>query len=126
LDSPQAGREMARALVRITARGGPMLEGFEITLRSAASEAAAEIGRVQIERHKAGALAAALEGEDAEQRAGLVIALVAGLQIMRQVIGLSALSDTDPDRLAGLLAPLLQGLLEGSGAASQGRPGARS
>ena len=114
LNGPEAGRDMARALVGITAKGGAVLEGFEITLRSAASERAAEIGREQIEKHKLAQLASVLRGEHSPQRAALILSLVAGLQAMRQMIGLSALNEVDPDVLVDLLAPILQQLLDGA------------
>ena len=41
-------------------------------------------------------MAGALSGELAPQRAALVLSLVAGFQVMRQMIGLSALAEADP------------------------------
>ena len=64
------------------------------------------------------ALAPALGGEDAQQRAALLIALVSGVQVMRQMIGLPALAKADPKVLTKLLTPIVQSLLETSGKAS--------
>src|SRR6476659_10063833 len=44
LNPSASGEEIAAALVNITKRGATPLEGFQIMLRSAASERAAEIG----------------------------------------------------------------------------------
>ena len=88
LKSARGGDEMAETLVRLTTAGGAPLDGFQIMCRSAASPRAAEIGRRQIEAHYHKALASALPGEHAAERAALLLAFVAGVQIMRQMIGL--------------------------------------
>ena len=44
----------------------------------------------------------------AAQRAAVLLGLVAGVQIMRQMIGLSALTDADPADLKAILEPLIQ------------------
>jgi hypothetical protein len=43
-----------------------------------------------------------------------VLALVMGIQVMRQMIGLSALSDANPDVLVKILGPLFQALINGA------------
>ncbi|KRB07284.1 TetR/AcrR family transcriptional regulator [Lysobacter sp. Root690] len=113
LASSDIGRDFATALVEITRSGATPLEGFLIMLHSASSERAAQIGREEIERGHQHTLASALDGPLAEQRAALVLSLVAGVQVMRQMIGLSALADAKPEQLIELLAPLFQRLLEG-------------
>jgi len=57
-------------------------------------------------------VAGALDGEWAAERSGLLLSLIAGLQVMRQMIGLSALAKAQPERLAKLLAPVLRELIE--------------
>jgi hypothetical protein len=42
-----------------------------------------------------------------------MLSLVAGFQVMRQMIGLSALAEADRTDLIKLLAPLLRQLIEG-------------
>jgi len=113
LMSSTAGSEIAAALVKLTAAGGPPLEGFSIMLHSASSARAAEIGRRQIETHYHRTLTAALRGPHASQRAALVLALVAGIQVMRQMIGLSALAECPPKVLVKILAPVFQQLMDG-------------
>jgi hypothetical protein len=82
-------------------------------LRSASSDRAAQIGREQIEAHYQRTLTGALDGELAPQRAAVMLALVAGFQMMRQMIGLSALADADPETLMTILVPLFDRLAEG-------------
>lgn len=115
LDSPTRGEDIAAALVRITKTGGTPLEGFLIMLRSASSSRAATIARVQIEKHHQRAMTEALCGELAPQRAALVLSLVAGFQVMRQMIGLSALSKAEPEALIKVLAPVIDRLVDGDG-----------
>ena len=114
LKSSTPGQDMAAALVRITAAGATPLDGFRIMFHSASSARAAAIGREQIERHYHRLLTSALSGEHAAERAALVLSLVAGVQVMRQMMGLSALAVARPDVLAKLLAPLFRQLVEGA------------
>jgi hypothetical protein len=102
---------MAQALVEITRPGATPLEGFMIMLRSAGSERAAEIGREQIENQYQKMLASALKGEDAGVRAAMVLSVVAGLQIMRQAMGLPTLVKAKPAVLARVLERMLRTLL---------------
>jgi AcrR family transcriptional regulator len=114
LNSPDLAGALATALVQLTTPGATPLDGFLILFHSASSPLAAEIGRVGIESHHHRALTAALTGDLAAERAALVLSLVAGLQVMRQMIGLTALTQTDPKVLADLLKPLIQTLAEGN------------
>lgn len=93
-------------LLNITQANATPLEGFQITLRSASSERAAEIAREQIENHYLKTMTSALTGDLAAQRAALVFAHVAGIQVMRQMIGRSVLADADPATLIELLGPV--------------------
>ncbi|OLC44218.1 MAG: TetR family transcriptional regulator [Acidobacteria bacterium 13_1_40CM_65_14] len=113
LNSPQGGEEMAAALVDLTSAEGQALDGFRIMLHSASSPRAAEIGRGQIEAHYHKMLTAALRGDHAPQRAALLLAFVAGFQVMRQMVGLSALAECPPKVLVEVLAPLFQQLWTG-------------
>ncbi len=112
LHSGRRGEAFATALVELSGAGATPLDGFLIMLHSASSKPAARIGRSQIERHYQKTLTAALRGDLAAERAALVLALVAGFQVMRQMIGLSALADAEPRDLIELLAPLFQRLVE--------------
>jgi AcrR family transcriptional regulator len=111
LSSATRARDMARALVGLTGPGAAPLDGFRIMLNSAGSKAAAGIGRRAIEKRYQPLLAGALGGVHAGERAALVFALVAGVQAMRQTMGLKALADADPQVLETLLTPLFEKLL---------------
>ena len=110
--SPTAGSEIAAALIKLTAGGSSPLDGFRITLHSASSPSAAEIGREQIEAHHHKVLTTALRGEHAAERAALVLSVVAGVQVMRQMIGLTALNECPPTILVKLLGPVFQQLMD--------------
>ncbi len=112
LTSADLGTAIATALMGITRADAVPLEGFQIMLRSASSDRAAEIARDQIEKHYARTMTDALTGEFAAQRAALVFAVVAGVQAMRQMIGLSALADADPETLVALLAKVFRVLVD--------------
>jgi AcrR family transcriptional regulator len=114
LQSEELGKIIAATLVEITKMVDTPLEGFQIMLRSASSARAAEIGREAIENGHLALLAKAMGGELAPQRAALALSLVAGVQIMRQMIGLSALAEAKPDVLVKLLTPLFQQLVDGA------------
>ncbi len=116
--SPTLGRDIAAALVARTETGANPLDGFLIMLNSLSNKRAAKIERALIEAHHHKAIAAALSGELAPQRAALVLSLIAGFQVMRQMIGLSALAEADPKTLVRILRPLLQQLVEGNQTAS--------
>ena len=107
---------MARALVAITAPGETPLEGFQMLIRSAASESAAKIGRAEIDKRYQKLLTESLRGPFAAERAALVFALVAGVQFMRQSLELPALAKATPASLTALLTPLFEELLERHGA----------
>jgi len=113
LASPALGEALAAGLINQTQAGATPLDGFLIMLHSASSTRAAEIGRVQIEQHYHRVLTAALRGNLAPQRAALMLSLVAGVQVMRQMIGLSALAEAKPAALIRILAPIFQQLVDG-------------
>jgi AcrR family transcriptional regulator len=113
LGSSNLPETIAATLVDITQAADTPLEGFLIMLHSASSKRAAEIGREQIEKGHQKTLAGALEGDLAPQRAALVLSLVAGFQVMRQMIGLSALAEAERSDLIKVLAPLFKQLIEG-------------
>lgn len=112
LKAKDRAAQMARALVAITTPGHAPLEGFQIMLRSAASETAARIGREEIDKRYQKLLSESLEGANTAERAALLFALVAGVQFMRQTMELSALTKATPATLTKLLTPMLEHLLD--------------
>jgi len=113
LNSSTRSEDIAAALIDVTKADATPLDGFLIMLHSASSKQAAQIGRDQIENHYQRVLTASLAGDWAAQRAALVLSLVAGIQVMRQMIGLRALADTEPAVLIKILAPAIQQIIEG-------------
>ncbi len=113
INSHLSGENLASALIDQTKPGATPLDGFLIMVHSASSKRAAEIGREQIEKHHQKVMAAALSGDLAAERAALVLSLIAGFQIMRQMIGLSPLAEADPKALEKILGPVFQQLIEG-------------
>ena len=113
ITSPRAGEDIAATLIEQTRAGAIPLDGFLIMLHSASSKFAAKIGRRQIEKYHQKEMTAALRGDMAPQRAALVLSLIAGFQVMRQMIGLSALAEAEPKALVKLLGPVFQQLVEG-------------
>lgn len=111
LASPTLAADMARMVVAITAQQATALDGFQMMLRSAGSERAAELARNAIEAHHHRNLSGVLAGPHAAERAALILSLVAGVQIMRQMIGLDTLAKADPAVLASLLEPVIAALI---------------
>lgn len=114
LRSPDRARQVAKMLLEVTA-----LDGFLIMLRSVSSDAAVRIAREVIERHHQRNVTAALSGKAAPQRAALLLSLVAGVQIMRQMIGLTALNADSSTELQDILEPIIRQLMDAEDA---GRP----
>ncbi len=111
----RAGRErseickkIATALVLKTSPESEQLDGFLILLRSASNPRAALIWRERIEEHYEVALSRALSGPRKKERAALVLALIAGVQILRQAICITSLSEASPEWLIERLAHLLE------------------
>ena len=113
LASPSIGRDLATALVGLTDAGAGPLDGFLILFRSASSPAAAAIAREQIERIHHATATGTIRATHAPERAGILLALVAGVQMMRQMIGLGALAEADPGTLVDILAPIFQQIVAG-------------
>ena len=113
INSAAPGKDIAAALIDRTKAGALPLDGFLIMLYSLSSKRADAIQREQIESHHHRAMTAAIRGAMAPQRAALVLSLIAGFQVMRQMIGLSALAEADSKALKKILGPLFQFLIDG-------------
>ncbi|NYF21793.1 AcrR family transcriptional regulator [Xanthomonas sp. JAI131] len=111
MDRPNPGRALAEALVRMTRADATPLDGFLITFHSASSPLAAQIGRDKIAAHHLKTVAAALDGRLSAERAALILAMISGFQVMRQMIALPALADADEAELAQLLGQVFDRLI---------------
>jgi len=112
LSAPDFAAALARAMVQVTTPAATPLDGFLILLHSASSPRAAEIGREWIARGHQSTLEAAIGGSLSRERAGVVLALVAGLQVMRQMLAIPALAEADPADLEALLTSAVRALIE--------------
>jgi len=112
LAAPDVAATLARALVQVTSPGATPLDGFLILLHSASSPHAAEIGREWVRRGHQATLEEALLGPLPRERAGVFLALVAGMQVMRQMLEAPALAKADPADLERVLTPMIQALVD--------------
>ncbi|RSS46717.1 TetR/AcrR family transcriptional regulator [Streptomyces sp. WAC05858] len=109
-------RAMAHTLAERTASDAERLDPFLLMLRSASDPEAVDIVRRGIETHVGTRLAGLLGGPEAEVRAQLGLALAAGTWLLRAVLGTNALATADTDRLAELLADMLEPITWETGA----------
>jgi AcrR family transcriptional regulator len=114
LAAPDLAQRIAQGLVAITDAKATPLDGFLIMLHSASSKRAAEMGRRQIAGTQQKKLAEALRGPLALERAGLILSLVTGVQVMRQMMALPAMAKANPKTLTDLLVPLFRHLVNGN------------
>ncbi|MEU6843533.1 TetR family transcriptional regulator [Streptomyces sp. NPDC046716] len=106
-DRTGLSRAIAHTLAERTAPGAGDLDPFLLLLRSVQDPEAADALRRGIETHVGSRLAGLLEGPEAEVRAQLGLALVAGTWLLRRVVGTSALAQADTDALTDLLTGML-------------------
>jgi AcrR family transcriptional regulator len=111
MDRPDPGQTLADALVKMTRADTTPMDGFLITFHSASSPLAAEIGRDKIAAHHLKTVTDALAGKLPAERAALILAMISGFQVMRQMIALPALADADETELARLLGGVFDQLI---------------
>ncbi len=99
-DMPTLCRNIAIALVARTTPHMTPMDGFLILLRSANNEQATAILRKKFEAHFAKPLANLLPGDGKPQRAAMFLAVIAGFQVLRQIVEMKALAEAKPDDLA--------------------------
>ncbi len=112
LSAPDRAARISKALLKVTEPEATALDGFLIMLRSISNERAVEIARAVVESHHQKNVTEALSGPDAAERAALLMSLVAGVQIMRQVVGLDALSKDRDAALECVLGDLVARLVD--------------
>ena len=104
-------RALAEALVGVTVQDQAPLDGFLILFRSTTSATAARIARDRIAAVHQATATAAIAGDHAAERAALFLAVVAGIQMMRQMLQLEPLTKASPDLLVALLTPVMASLI---------------
>ncbi|MFE0531930.1 TetR/AcrR family transcriptional regulator [Micromonospora parva] len=121
--SNDPGGMSEQTAARLAARTSPEaddLDPFVLMLRSAANPRAAEIIRAAIEKHVGRHLTDILPGPDAAPRAELLLALIAGVWLMRKVIATPALTGIDEGALTRQLHELMEVLVNAPPATSGG------
>ncbi|MEZ6030418.1 MAG: TetR family transcriptional regulator [Hyphomonadaceae bacterium] len=115
-DLDSLGAYLAAGVLETTRPDVTPLDGSLMMVRSGSTTnpRVIEIGRKQIEKMHLKTLAAALGGDNAAERAALILSLIAGVQVMRQMIHLTPLAKTSPATLQKLLAPVIQQLADGA------------
>ena len=109
-DRATLGERLARWLVR------PRPDGFDPTLvllRSSSHPEAGAVLRSALAEQVTAPLAGWLGGDDARPRAGLVVAVLFGFTLARDVIGASALQ-AERETVVGHLGSVLQRLIDGA------------
>ena len=105
--------EVASPDVDETPRPGETpLDGFLVLLHSASSPRAAEIGRDWISRGHQETLERMIGGPLSRERAALALSLVAGLQVMRQMMEIKTLAGANPADLEAVLTPVIRVLFD--------------
>jgi hypothetical protein len=110
-DLATLSREVAKALVAKTAPEVTPMDGFLIMLRSVANDRAAKILRKKFSQHFEEPLAGLLPGNRPVERAAMFLAIIAGFQVMRQVVGISGLTKAEPSDLSDRLQALFEVLV---------------
>jgi AcrR family transcriptional regulator len=104
-DVESLSRFAAAALVAAESRS---VDGFLLMLRSVANPRATEILRAAIDTHFQLPLQALLPGARTHERAALFLSVLAGVRLMQQVLGSSALATADAPALERHLRPLFE------------------
>jgi AcrR family transcriptional regulator len=112
-------RAFAEALVGVTTHGDTPLDGFLILFRSTNSPTAARIARERISQVHHATATSVVAGDHAEERAAIFLALVAGVQLVRQMLELEPLTKAKPELLIEILAPVIASLIEPARSASE-------
>ncbi|MGW1737845.1 TetR/AcrR family transcriptional regulator [Nocardia sp. NPDC001965] len=102
-NSVSLAHDTAAALVARTHPDADPLEPFLIMLRSVSSPYAVEIVRDAIERHVGQRLSRQLPGPDSDLRGDITLSVIAGVLLMRRIVGTRALAEAGADRLTAIL-----------------------
>ena len=111
-DSSTLAQRLATDVMCKTEKDAERINVFFLLLRSAPNPRAAEILRDGIARHFERPLKALLRGPRAGERAAMILAVVAGLSLFREVIGSKALADANATSLSGDVQSMFQRLID--------------
>ena len=111
LAAADMARAFAESLVGLTDKGAQPLDGFLILFRSTSSPVAAAIARERIAAAHQATAQGLVVGPEAAERAAIFLSIVAGFQMMRQMLQLTPLVEADPTLLADLMTPVFATIL---------------
>jgi AcrR family transcriptional regulator len=112
LNAPDVAAAVAKTLVEETTPGATALEGMLMMLHSASSPKVAHVGDEWIQLGRRRMLEAGILGSDMEvERAWVFMALIAGLQAVRQIGRTPELVDADPAALERVLTSVIRVLM---------------
>jgi AcrR family transcriptional regulator len=111
-DPESPAHDAAARLVGRTDPGADPLEPFLIMLRSVSNPRAVEIVRDGIERHVGRRLARQLPDPGRDIRNEVILSVIAGVLLMRRVIGTRALNAADRSQLVTVLEAAFESIIE--------------
>jgi AcrR family transcriptional regulator len=111
-DSDALAHDAAAALVDRTNPDADPLEPFLIMLRSVSNPRAAEIVRDAVERHVGRRLARQLPKPGRQIRTETMLSVIAGILLMRRLVGTHALNAASPDQLVNVLEAVFTAIVE--------------
>ena len=90
-----------------------IVEGFLILIRSAPSEQAAKILREKFTTHRSTPMMARMTGSEVQARCAIIMSIIAGLPLMRQIVKLPVAAESDEQELIHNLEPVFDFLING-------------
>jgi len=111
LAASDVARAFAEALVGLTGKGAEPLDGFLILFRSTASPVAAQIARERIAAAHHATAQSIVNGTHAAELAAIFLSIVAGFQMIRQMLQLDALAEADPAVLIELMTRVFEAVI---------------
>jgi len=112
-DTTLLAQRLTAAILTKTDRQAEPIDPLLLLLRSAPNPRAAKILRDSIARHFEQPLKSLLQGPRAAERAASILAVCAGFQLLRKVIGSKALMSANHVSLAGDMRNIFHQLIDG-------------
>jgi AcrR family transcriptional regulator len=110
--SDEIARDAARALAAHSAPGAESVAPFLIMLRSVSNPTAVRTVRAGIERHVGRRLARQLRDPGSQLRSELMLSVIAGVLLMRTLVGTRALRSRNADELAEILEAVFAQIID--------------
>jgi len=99
-------RNVTRALAAIAMPESTPVDGLQLMVRSVANEQAARILRKKMIQHFERNLADILPGPSPEERAALILSIITGVRLLREIVRIPGLTKADPAALSDALQSL--------------------